>query len=36
MSKLIHEDDELISALLKIQYISEIWQREYDDWFEQD
>ena len=36
MSKLIHTNDEIISAILKIQYISEITQREYWNRFEEE
>lgn len=36
MSKLIHTDNEIISAILKIQYISELTQREFWHRFEEE
>ena len=35
MSKMICNNDALLAELLKIQYISEIWQNEYEEWLEQ-
>lgn len=36
MSKLIRSDDAILSALLKIQYINEIWQKDYEERFERE
>ncbi len=36
MSKMIQNDDEILSAILKIQYISEILYPRYDEQFELD
>ena len=36
MSKLIRNQDEIISAILKIQYISEITQRENGNWIDEE
>ncbi len=36
MSKMIRSDDVILTALLKIQYVSEVTQKEYEYWLEKE